>query len=63
MPKPLLTPDQVELLRYDNVVSDAAKIEGRNLEALGIVPQAVASIVPSYLWRFRKAGQFRRPAA
>ena len=63
MPKPLLTPDQVELLRYDNVVSDAAKIEGRNLEGLGIVPHAVASIVPSYLWRFRKAGQFRRPAA
>jgi uncharacterized protein YbjT (DUF2867 family) len=63
MPKPLLTPDQVELLRYDNVVSDAAKIEGRNLEGLGIVPHAVASIVASYLWRFRKAGQFRRPAA
>jgi NADH dehydrogenase len=60
MPKPLLTPDQVELLRYDNVVSDAAKIEGRTLEGLGIVPHAVASIVPSYLWRFRKAGQFQR---
>jgi hypothetical protein len=27
------------------------------------VPHAVASIVPSYLSRFRKAGQFRRPAA
>ena len=35
---------------------------GRTLEGLGIVPQAVASIVPSYLWRFRKAGQFRRRA-
>jgi len=43
-------------------VSDAAKIEGRTLEGLGIVPHAVASIVPSYLWRFRKAGQFRRRA-
>ena len=63
MPKPLLTPDQVELLRYDNVVSDAAKIEGRNLEGLGIVPHAVAAIVPAYLWRFRKTGQFQRHAA
>ena len=41
MPKPLLTPDQVELLRGDNVVSDAAKREGRTLEALGIAPVAM----------------------
>jgi uncharacterized protein YbjT (DUF2867 family) len=59
MPKPLLTPDQVELLRGDNVVSEAAKREGRTLEALGIDPLATATIVPSYLWRFRKAGQFQ----
>ena len=26
MPKPLLTPDQVELLKTDNIVSDAASI-------------------------------------
>jgi uncharacterized protein YbjT (DUF2867 family) len=58
MPKPLLTPDQVELLRNDNVVSDAAKHEGRTLEALGIAPVAMAAVVPSYLARFRKAGQF-----
>jgi NADH dehydrogenase len=59
MPAPLLTPDQVELLRTDNVVSDAAKREGRTLEGLGIAPSAFATIVPSYLWRFRKTGQFR----
>jgi NADH dehydrogenase len=59
MPKPLLTPDQVELLRSDNVVSEAAKREGRTLEPLDIDPVAMATIVPSYLWRFRKAGQFR----
>src|SRR6266852_5365834 len=58
MPKPLLTPDQVELLRGDTVVSGEAKREGRTLEALGIDPVAMAAIVPSYLWRFRKAGQF-----
>jgi len=63
MPKPLLTPDQVELLRYDNVVSDAAREEGRTLEALGIEPVSYPSIVPSYLWRFRKAGEFNRRIA
>jgi uncharacterized protein YbjT (DUF2867 family) len=59
MPTPLLTPDQVELLRSDNVVSQAAVAEGRTLEALGIEPAALEAIVPSYLWRFRKTGQFR----
>jgi NADH dehydrogenase len=59
LPKPLLTPDQVELLRTDNVVSAAASAEGRTIEALGIAPSALEAIVPSYLWRFRKAGQFR----
>jgi len=57
-PKPLLTPDQVELLKHDNVVSDDARRDGRTLEALGIIPETVDAIVPSYLWRFRKAGQF-----
>ena len=58
MPKPPLTPDQVELLKQDNVVSDDARRDGRTLEALGIIPETVDAIVPSYLWRFRKAGQF-----
>ena len=58
LPKPPLTPDQVELLRGDIVVSDAAKAEGRTLEALGINPVTMETIVPSYLWRFRKTGQF-----
>jgi NADH dehydrogenase len=53
-----LTRDQVALLQVDNVVSDAAKAEGRTIEALGIVPTAVEAVVPGYLWRFRKAGQF-----
>ena len=53
-----LTPDQVELLRSDNIVSDAAKAQGRTLEGLGIVPVSMEAIAPQYLWRFRKAGQF-----
>ena len=59
MPKPPLTPDQVELLRVDNVVSEAAKAEDRTLQGLGIAPEPIEAIVPSYLWRFRKTGQFR----
>lgn len=53
-----LTRDQVLLLQSDNVVSEAAKAEGRTLEGLGIVPTAAEAVVPGYLWRFRKAGQF-----
>ena len=59
MPKPLLTPDQVELLKTDNIVSAAAAAEGRTLNGLGIEPTTMETIVPSYLWRFRKTGQFR----
>jgi NADH dehydrogenase len=58
MPKPLLTPDQVELLRADNVVSEAARAEGRTLAAFGIAPEPAEVIVPTYLWRFRKTGQY-----
>jgi uncharacterized protein YbjT (DUF2867 family) len=59
LPKPLLTPDQVELLKTDNVVSQKASAEGRTLAGLGIAPTAMEIIVPSYLWRFRKTGQFK----
>jgi uncharacterized protein YbjT (DUF2867 family) len=58
LPKPPITPDQVELLKQDNVVSAEARSERRTLEGLGILPETVSAIVPSYLWRFRKAGQF-----
>ena len=58
--KPLLTRDQVRLLERDNVVSDEAVREGRTLAGLGITPTALATVLPSYLWRFRKAGQFSK---
>jgi len=58
-----LTPDQVELLKSDNVVSDAAKASGLTLEALGIAPDSMEAIAPQYLWRFRAAGQFQRKSA
>jgi NADH dehydrogenase len=63
LPKPPITPDQVELLKRDNVVSEAACREGRTLEGLGITPETITAIVPTYLWRFRKTGQFSPDAA
>jgi NADH dehydrogenase len=59
LPKPPITPDQVELLKVDNVVSDAAAREGRTLKGLGIEATAMETVVPTYLWRFRKTGQFK----
>jgi uncharacterized protein YbjT (DUF2867 family) len=58
-----LTPDQVELLRSDNVVSDAAKAASLTLEGLGITPDSMEAVAPQYLWRFRAAGQFQRNGA
>ena len=54
----VLTRDQVTLLESDNVVSAAAAAEGRDFAGLGIAPTSVEAIVSSYLWRFRKTGQF-----
>ncbi len=53
-PKPLLTTDQVEMLKYDNVVSNNYP----TLKDLEINPKSIESVLPSYIWRFRKGGQF-----
>lgn len=58
LPNPLLTVDQVTLLESDNVVSAEADEEGRTLSGIGISPQTVDAILPTYLWRYREAGQF-----
>lgn len=60
LPKPLLTLDQVKLLKTDNVVSEEAKAAGRTLDGLGIQKHSLAAILPTYLWRYRPAGQFTR---
>ena len=54
MPNPLLTPDQVELLKYNNIVSE----EYPNLKDLGITGTSIQSILPKYIYRFRTGGQF-----
>jgi NADH dehydrogenase len=58
-----LTPDQVELLQSDNVVSEEAKAAGLTLQGLGITPDSLEAVAPQYLWRFRAAGQFQRTSA
>jgi NADH dehydrogenase len=58
-----LTPDQVALLRSDNVVSERATAAGLTLPGLGITPDSVEAVAPQYLWRFRAAGQFQKKSA
>ncbi|MEM1317329.1 MAG: complex I NDUFA9 subunit family protein [Pseudomonadota bacterium] len=53
-----ITPGQVEMLKSDNVVSDDAKEQGRTLANTGVEPTAMSAILPTYLVRFRKHGQF-----
>jgi len=50
-PWPLLTRDQVKLLKGDNVVGSGAL----GLDALGVTPTPLEAILPIYLARFRPA--------
>ena len=54
MPTPLLTPDQVEILKHNNVVSGKYK----TLRNLKITSTTIQSILPKYIYRFRAGGQF-----
>ena len=54
LPNPLLTPDQVELLKYSNVVSG----DYPTLKDLGVSGTPIHSILPKYIYRFRTGGQF-----
>jgi uncharacterized protein YbjT (DUF2867 family) len=57
LPSPPLTPDQVELLKSDNIVSSGAL----TLASLGLTPTPTEVILPSYLDRFRRGGYERQP--
>jgi uncharacterized protein YbjT (DUF2867 family) len=56
LPNPPLTPDQVELLKRDNVVASGAL----TLATLGISATALEGILPTYLDRFRRGGWYER---
>ena len=50
IPKPLLTRDQVRLLKKDNVVS----VDSLGIESLGVTPTSVYAVLPTYLNRYRR---------
>jgi len=50
----MLTRDQVELLKTDNVVSEGAL----GLDALGITPTPLEVVLPGYLARFQYGGGY-----
>lgn len=59
--EPPLTRDQVKLLKHDNIV-DASGAVG-TLSDLGVEPNTVESILPSYMVRYRRYGQFAEHVA
>jgi uncharacterized protein YbjT (DUF2867 family) len=52
--KPPITSDQVPLLKTDNVVSGALP----GLTDLRITPTTLEAVLPEYLYRYRKGGQY-----
>ncbi len=56
LPKPLLTPDQVESLKSDNIVSDDAL----NVQSFGITPKLMDLILHKYLKNYRAGGRFAK---
>lgn len=54
IPNKILTRDQVDSLKTDNVVSAGAK----GFADLGIQPTDMESVLPEYLWCYRPAGQY-----
>ena len=56
-PKPMLTLDQIKTLESgDNIATGNFK----TIKDLGIDPVGLRKIIPNYLWRFRKEGQFAK---
>jgi NADH dehydrogenase len=55
---PPITRDQVKLLKKDNVVGASGEPGVLTIADLGISPKTVESILPTYMVRFRKHGQF-----
>lgn len=56
LPNPILTPDQVESLKTDSIVSEGAL----TLSDLGITPTAMDLILPRYLEIYRQGGRFEK---
>jgi NADH dehydrogenase len=52
--RPPITADQVQLLKSDNVVSGACP----GLAELGITPTPLGAVLSTYLYRYRRGGQY-----
>ncbi|MEQ1930013.1 MAG: complex I NDUFA9 subunit family protein [Parvularculaceae bacterium] len=59
---PPITRDQIKMLKKDNVVG-AGGASVLTFADLGLSPKAVEAILPGYIARFRKYGQFAEKAA
>ncbi len=54
---PPITSDQVELLKSDNVADPARP----GLAELGVAPTALEAVLPTFMWTYRRGGQFAQP--
>ncbi|MGC1302296.1 MAG: complex I NDUFA9 subunit family protein [Caulobacteraceae bacterium] len=54
---PQITLDQVLMLGRDNVADPSAA----GLQALGVTPTPLEGVLPQYLWKYRRGGQFAPP--
>ncbi len=54
---PPITGDQVALLKRDNVADPGLP----GLAALGVTPTALEAVLPTYMWTYRRGGQFAQP--
>ena len=59
--EPPLTRDQVKLLKHDNIVDMSGAVG--TLADLGVEAETVESILPSYMVRYRRYGQFAEHAS
>ncbi|VAW15527.1 NAD-dependent epimerase/dehydratase [hydrothermal vent metagenome] len=60
LPNPWLTVDQAIFYASDEIVSESAIAQKRTFEAFSIKPKALDALLPTYMWRFAKHGQFER---
>lgn len=58
LPAPLLTPDQVESLKTDSIVT----YDERSFKDLGIFPVSMDAVLPDYLVNYRVGGRFAAAA-
>ncbi len=56
LPNPILTPDQVESLKTDNIVDDGAL----DLKIFHIKPKSMDLILPQYLGTYKSGGRFAK---